>query len=58
MAKNVNEKNFSGIENPDFENYVAEFIPLASSDYMLEFIRDTRRSWICQLIQIQELLQM
>ena len=58
MAKNVNEKNLSGIENPDFENYVAEFIPLASSDYMLEFIRDTRRSWICQLIQIQELVQM
>ena len=54
----MNEKNLSGIENPDFENYVAEFIPLASSDYMLEFIRDTRRSWICQLIQIQELLQM
>ena len=58
MAKKVNEKNLSGIENPDFENYVAEFIPLASSDYMLEFIRDTRRSWICQLIQIQELVQM
>ena len=58
MAKNVNEKNLSGTENPDFENYVAEFIPLASSDYMLEFIRDTRRSWICQLTQIQELVQM
>ena len=58
MAKNLNEKKLSGIENPDLENYLAEFIPLASSDYMLEFIRDTRRSWICQLIQIQELVQM
>ena len=48
MAKNLNEKKLSGIENPDLENYLAEFIPLASSDYMLEFIRDTRRSWICQ----------
>ena len=49
MARNLNENNLAGIENPDLYNYVVEFIPLASSDYMLEFIRGTRRSWICQL---------
>ena len=49
MARNLNENNLDGIENPDLYNYVAEFIPLASTDYKLEFIRGTRRSWICQL---------
>ena len=39
MARNLNEYNLAGIENPHLYNYVAEFIPLASSDYMLEFIR-------------------
>ena len=48
MARNLNENNLDGIENPDLYNYVAEFIPLASTDYKLEFIRGTRRSWICQ----------
>ena len=49
MARNLNENNLDGIENPDLYNYVAEFISLASTDYKLEFIRGTRRSWICQL---------
>ena len=48
MARNLNENNFAGTKNPDLYNYVAEFIPLASSDYMLELICGTRKSWICQ----------
>ena len=39
MARNLNENNLTGIENPDFYNHVAESLPLASSNYMLEFIR-------------------
>ena len=48
MARNFNENNLAGIENLDLYNYMAEFIPLASSEYMLEFIRDTRKSSNCQ----------
>ena len=48
MARNLNENNSAGIENPDLYNYVAELILLASSEYMLEFIRETSMSSICQ----------
>ena len=48
MARRLNENNLAGIENSDLYNFEVEFIPLASSDYMLEFIRGARRSWICQ----------
>ena len=44
MARNLNENNLAGIEKLNLYNYVAEFIPLASSDYMLEFMCGTRRS--------------
>ena len=48
MATNFNENNLAGIENPDLYNYMTESIPLASSEYVLEFIRDTRKSCNCQ----------
>ena len=32
MARNFNENNLAGIENLDFYDYMAEFIPLASSE--------------------------
>ena len=31
MARNLNENNLAGIEKLNLYNYVAEFIPLASS---------------------------
>lgn len=47
MARNLNENNLAGVENPDLYNYEAELILLASSECMLKFIRETSKSCIC-----------
>ena len=53
MARNLNENNLAGIENPDLYIYVEECIPLASSDYILEFIRGTNKEILDLSVQMQ-----
>ena len=45
-----NESNENRENNPDLSRFVKDFIPLSSSEYSLEFVRGTRKSWQCQIL--------
>ena len=47
----MNNENIQNCENnPDLSRFVKDFIPLSPSEYSLEFVNGTRKSWQCQVL--------
>ena len=47
MATNIN--NGRSVTNPDLVTFVLESIPIQASEYILENVNGTRKSWKCEM---------